>query len=413
MSSDTVIKVDHVSKAYTIWSSPSARLHGPILGQIGQFPLLPLGTRKLCQRLSHESFKNFFALKDVSLEIRRGESFGIIGKNGSGKSTLLQIIAGILTPTSGSVTVDGKVAALLELGSGFNPDFTGRENVYVNASILGLTKAEIDERIDDIAEFADIGEFMDQPVKLYSSGMFVRLAFAVQVCVRPSVLIIDEALAVGDAAFQRKCFRRLDELHELGLTILFVSHDLNAVTNLCTTALLLEQGRCIESGSPARVCDLYQKLLFGENTAGAPVIYGDGHAAFTNIWFENGRGESISSVSSGAEFSYCYTIRFGCGVADPVFGLRIKTIQGVVLSSTNTFMMGKTTGRYEAGDTITVRWKLCLPLSPGHYFFSCGCSYPDADRFLCRQVDTVKLLVTGSFHDVGLTDAVRDVAIAR
>src|SRR6266404_2115449 len=218
MSSDAVITLDNVSKAYTIWSSPSARLHGPILGQIGQLPLLPLGTRKLCQRLSHESFKNFYALKGISLEIYKGESFGIIGKNGSGKSTLLQIIAGILTPTSGAVTVNGKVAALLELGSGFNPEFTGRENVYMNASVLGLKKAQIDARFEEIARFAEIDEFIDQPVKTYSSGMMVRLAFAATTSVDAEILLIDEALAVGDVFFRQKCYKHLENLRRKGVT---------------------------------------------------------------------------------------------------------------------------------------------------------------------------------------------------
>jgi len=351
-------------------------------------------------------------LKNISLSVRKGETIGIIGRNGSGKSTLLQIMAGTLMPTQGEVAVDGRVAALLELGSGFNPEFTGRENVYLNASILGLKKPEIDARFDEIAAFADIGDFIDQPTKIYSSGMLVRLAFAVQVCVHPSVLIIDEALAVGDAAFQRKCFRRLEELHELALTIVFVSHDLNAVTNLCTTALLLEHGECLGSGPASQICDLYQKLLFGENTSGAPLIYGDGKAAFTKIWFEN-NGVSVSTIPSGSEFTYCCSLRFSAAIKDPVFGLRIKNVQGVVVSSTNTFMMGRRTGDFEAGESVTVKWKLLLPLGPGHYFFSCGCSYPDEDRFLCRQVDSIKLLVTGSFHDVGIANVVRDLTLVK
>src|SRR5579862_1545669 len=195
MSSETVIEIAEVSKAYTIWSSPSARLHGPLLGEIGQMPFLPRGARDWCATHSRNSFKNFFALKGISLSVKRGESLGIIGRNGSGKSTLLQIIAGTLMPTEGNVTTAGKVGALLELGSGFNPEFTGRENVYMHAAIRGMTRAETDEKFEEIAAFADIGDFIDQPTKTYSSGMQVRLAFAASVCVEPEVLIVDEALS--------------------------------------------------------------------------------------------------------------------------------------------------------------------------------------------------------------------------
>ncbi|MGA2138721.1 MAG: ABC transporter ATP-binding protein, partial [Verrucomicrobiia bacterium] len=191
MSNEPAIKVENLSKAYTIWESPAARLHGPILGQIGQVPFLPSGTRKLCMRLSHEAFKYFFALRGVSFEVRRGESVGIIGLNGSGKSTLLQIIAGTLEPTEGRVKVTGRVAALLELGSGFNAEFTGRENVYLYASILGLSRSEIESRFQSIADFAEIGEFIEQPVKTYSSGMQMRLAYSVITAVSPDILIVD------------------------------------------------------------------------------------------------------------------------------------------------------------------------------------------------------------------------------
>jgi lipopolysaccharide transport system ATP-binding protein len=216
-----------------------------------------------------EPANEFRALDDVSFEVGRGKAFGIMGQNGSGKSTLLQIISGIMAPTAGSVFVKGKVAALLELGSGFNPEFTGRENVYLNASVLGLSKSEIDDKFDAIADFAEIGEHIELPVKTYSSGMMLRLAFAVQVAIEPEILIIDEALAVGDAKFQVKCFRRLDDLKAKGTTILFVSHATELVKSFCDEAMLLQKGKLVRIGNPNSVASKYYSLLFPDPTLSA------------------------------------------------------------------------------------------------------------------------------------------------
>ena len=267
MSAEVAMRVENVSKGYAIWSSPAARLHGPVLGQLGQIPFLPARLRDFCRRVSHESFRNFYALQDVSFEVRKGESIGIVGRNGAGKSTLLQIIVGTLQPTTGSVEVDGRVGALLELGSGFNPEFTGRENVYLNATILGLRKEEIDEKFDDIAAFADIGEFIEQPVKTYSSGMLVRLAFAVQVQIQPDILVVDEALAVGDTLFQKRCFQQMEKLIANGTTLLFVSHDQEAVRTLTSRAILLKDGRIKAHGNSAEVILEYRRLLHEDETA--------------------------------------------------------------------------------------------------------------------------------------------------
>lgn len=254
MSSDLAISVKNVSKAYTIWKDPTARLKHPLLKLAGEmFPPLRERIDKKLEGLCSD----FHALRDVSFEVKKGESVGIIGRNGSGKSTLLQIIAGTLQPSEGSVTVNGRVAALLELGSGFNPEFTGRENVYLNASILGLTREETEERFADITAFADIGEFIDQPVKTYSSGMSVRLAFAVQSMVDPHILIIDEALSVGDYFFQQKCARRMRELRERGTTLLFVSHDLGSVRDLCQKALYLKTGDIVYWGESEKTISHY------------------------------------------------------------------------------------------------------------------------------------------------------------
>lgn len=252
-----------VSKCYEIYARPIDRLKQTLL------------------RGRRQYYREFWALRDVSFEIRRGESIGIIGRNGSGKSTLLQIIAGTLRPTEGEVEIRGRVAALLELGSGFNPDFTGRENVYLNGAILGLSSEQVDARFDDIAAFADIGDFIQMPVKTYSTGMLVRLAFAVQAVLEPDVLIVDEALSVGDAAFQIKCMKRMHALIDRGVSVILVTHDVNSVRTFCHRAIWLDQGRLMASGDPADVTTGYMRFLFGTSSPDA-----------------GGRREAIQSVAA-------------------------------------------------------------------------------------------------------------------
>lgn len=248
------ISVRGISKCYGIYAKPADRL------------------KQTLWRGKRQFYKEFWALRHISFDVRRGEAVGIIGRNGSGKSTLLQIIAGTLRPTEGEVTVHGRVAALLELGSGFNPDFTGRENVYLNGAILGLSRQEIDARFDAIAEFAEIGSFLEQPIKTYSTGMVVRLAFAVQVQVEPDILIVDEALAVGDAAFQIKCMKRMRHLIERGTSIVLVSHDVSAVRMFCPRALWLDQGRLVQAGGTHNVTSGYMRFLFGDGTVSAEEV---------------------------------------------------------------------------------------------------------------------------------------------
>jgi lipopolysaccharide transport system ATP-binding protein len=250
-TSPIAIRVQGVSKCFQIYQTPFDRLKQFVIPRL----------QSLFRLATKHYFREFWALKEVSFEIRKGETIAIIGRNGSGKSTLLQIICGTLSPSSGSVEMNGRVAALLELGSGFNPEFTGRENVYMNASILGLTEKEIDSRFDDIAAFADIGEFIEQPVKTYSSGMFVRLAFAVNLMSNPDIMIVDEALAVGDMNFQAKCMTALTRIQERGATVLFVSHDVGAVKSLCSRGIYLEQGSVKAVGNAPDVAEQYIKEM--------------------------------------------------------------------------------------------------------------------------------------------------------
>jgi len=257
MSSDIAIHVEGLSKCYYVYDRPQDRLKQFFL------PRLQRATG-FHQR---QYYREFWALRDIDLTVRKGEAIGILGRNGSGKSTLLQIITGTLSPTTGTVTTRGRVAALLELGSGFNPEFTGRENVFLNGALLGLSQREVEERFDDIAGFADIGSHLDQPVKTYSSGMLVRLAFALQVQVEPDILIVDEALAVGDWLFQKRCFQRLEKLTAQGTTLLFVSHDQESVRTLTSRALLLNRGATVSWGGSSDVVRHYRRLLHNEETA--------------------------------------------------------------------------------------------------------------------------------------------------
>ncbi len=262
MSSAPLIAAQDLTKAYRMWAEPSQRLLSPFY--TGMAGYLPDAVGAALRRKAAAGYRDFFALQDVSFEVRRGEAVGIIGRNGAGKSTLLQLIAGTLQPSAGTVRVNGRVAALLELGAGFNPDFTGRENVFLSGAVLGLPKAEVEARFGEIAAFADIGDFIEQPVKTYSSGMMMRLAFAVSTCVDPDILIVDEALSVGDAPFQAKCFRRLRQLIDQGVSLLFVSHDLGTVRSICSRALWLKAGKSEMWGEAKQVAKEYEKFCWQE-----------------------------------------------------------------------------------------------------------------------------------------------------
>ncbi|MBQ0720512.1 MAG: ABC transporter ATP-binding protein [Gammaproteobacteria bacterium] len=276
-SDEVAIRVQGLSKCYQIYDNPRDRLKQFIVPRL----------RRLFRRPPKQYFREFWALNDVSFDVKKGETVGIIGRNGSGKSTLLQMICGTLHPTSGSIQTNGRIAALLELGSGFNPEFTGRDNVYMNASVLGLSTEEIDSRFDDIAAFADIGEFIEQPVKTYSSGMMLRLAFAVIAHVDADILVVDEALAVGDAFFTQKCMRYLRNFMKTG-TVLFVSHDTGAVVNLCSEAILLNRGLVAKSGIPKDVIEHYLATLYESNQVTDGAVTDDPSTALS---LEQGSGE--------------------------------------------------------------------------------------------------------------------------
>jgi len=404
MSSDPAIAVRQVSKCYPIYEKPHHRLLQGLFRQRRTF------------------YREFWALRDVSFEVAGGETVGIVGRNGSGKSTLLQIIAGTLAPTQGNACVTGSIAALLELGSGFNPDFTGRENVYLNASLLGLKRDDIDNRFDDIAAFAGIGDFLDQPLRVYSSGMAVRLAFSVAINVRPSVLIVDEALAVGDEAFQRKCYARIHDFRDHGGTILFVSHSGTAVVELCDRALVLDSGEKIFEGEPKKAIAHYQKLIYApadrapriraeiqgiqflQESAPGPestlptdrtlgedknnedvseffdpnllpkstVEYARCGAAIQNPQILTPEGRQVNVLVTGRDYVYVYEIHF----TEPAIGVRcgamFKTMGGFELGGLITHGPGAGVDYIPAGSVYQARFPFRCLLLPGVYFLNSG-----------------------------------------
>lgn len=398
-SEDVAIRVSGIGKCYHLYDKPQDRLRQSIYPRFQRW----FGREARCY--AHE----FWALRDVSFEVKRGETIGIIGRNGSGKSTLLQIICGTLAPTYGHVKTNGRVAALLELGAGFNPEFTGRENVYMSGALLGVSKREMDERFDDIAEFADIGDFIEQPIKIYSSGMFVRLAFAVQTAIDPEVLIVDEALAVGDAAFTAKCMRRMRQLVDGGTTILFVSHDMGSVRQLCSSAVWLDHGKIVTIGSALETSSAYLEYSYGETiranrkedvssnslTRVLPACSQgksdlDGKTMKRSLigqrddlvrWGDGGiRLEEIvvsgpAVVGPGIfEYGKILDVKLRAKVSVPNvlkdygFGIAFRTPKGLDAITSTTIEAGCSMPTVSAGDEISVRFSLKNILASGDYF---------------------------------------------
>jgi lipopolysaccharide transport system ATP-binding protein len=340
--------------------------------------------------------REFTALRDVSFEIKKGETVGIIGRNGSGKSTLLQLVCGILKPTSGEVQINGRISALLELGSGFNPEFTGHENIYFQGAIMGIPKKEMDAQFDQIAAFADIGEFIDQPVRIYSSGMYVRLAFATAIHSTPDILIIDEALSVGDEPFQRKCFERIRQFREQGGTIIYVSHNMASVVELCDHALLLEQGKLTATGNPKLVTARYLKNLNRPNVISetgnflkpihedaepayfdqtlvpeSTVSYPSLGAQIINPRILSLDGKRVNLLRSGEEYIYAYEAQFNVPANGVRFGMMIKTISGYELGGLTSHPIGEGIS-VKCDTTLSQQFRFRCNLLPGTYFLNAG-----------------------------------------
>ncbi|RWM17990.1 MAG: ABC transporter ATP-binding protein [Mesorhizobium sp.] len=430
MSSEISVRVENLSKCYHIYDRPGDRLKQFIVPRL----------RRHAGSGPRQYFREFWALKDVSLEVKKGETVGIIGRNGSGKSTLLQMICGTLNPTRGQVQTTGRVAALLELGSGFNPEFTGRENIHLNAAILGLSPNEIDASFDDIAAFADIGDFLEQPVKTYSSGMVVRLAFAVQAMINPDILVVDEALAVGDEKFQRKCFARLEELKANGTSILFVSHSAPSIIELCDRALLLDHGTRVIYASPKHAVRAYQKIIYAppedhqrlvEEYLTADCVEGthDGSDA-TNSDLEPAKLDfatfdpglvpetTTSYPSQGAEidsisildlagqvvnilladniYMFQVTGRFQRDFSDVYFGTHIRSVSGVEISGQRHPADGHYIENVRAGSTFKIVYSFRMSLLPGVYFVGGGIWSANEPNCAHRIIDAMMFRVAAS-----------------
>ena len=414
--SNTAIKVDHVTKIYKLYDKPMDRLKES------------LGFSK------ERKYKEHYALSDVSFDVHRGETVGIIGTNGSGKSTILKIITGVLNPTGGNVEIDGRISALLELGAGFNQEYTGLQNVYLNGTMMGFTKEEIDAKLQEILDFADIGDFINQPVKTYSSGMFVRLAFAVAINIEPEILIVDEALSVGDVFFQSKCYHKFEEFKEMGKTILFVSHDLGSIGKYCDRVVLLNKGKKMAEGSPKDMIDLYKKVLVNhfegndEKNESAEALnqakkqegawnnyllqnpnvndYGAKNAEIIDYAIVDDHGLITNNIQKGADFTIKMKVKFHQDIEEPIFAFTIKDLQGTDVTGTNTMYEKINMGKVKAGEEKTVSFTQNMNLQGKNYLLSLGCVGFCENEFEVyhRLYDVCNINVVSDKNTVGFYD---------
>jgi ABC-type polysaccharide/polyol phosphate transport system ATPase subunit len=428
----TAIKLTNVSKRYKVYSAPHHKLKEVLL-------------RGLLRNPRWTYHQEFWAVQGIDLEIRRGETFGIIGRNGSGKTTLLQIIAGILQPTTGSVDVQGRISTLLELGAGFNPDFTGRENVYMNGAIRGMSRREMDKRFGEIEAFADIGAFIDQPVRTYSNGMFVRLAFATAIHLDPDILIIDEVLAVGDEMYRRRCYQKIHEFQNQRKTIVFTSHSLQVVKSLCSRAMLLDKGRIVEIADANRIVHVYNELITanelvyaqkygrsvpesripdddrfqtpsvtGTERGTAEYRYGSGSAEIIRFELLDQEGKSVSAALFGEPYTVRVIAKFHKDVDQPQVGMRITTLTGIAVTGTTTAIEGLSLGPVKSGEELTVEFDFDMKLKPDTYTLSVGVSETVLGGDIVpldRRMDAMVFNVLGSKKPRGLVDLGFDIRI--
>lgn len=404
--SEFAIQVKHLDKMYKLYNKPSDRLRETLGFKV--------------------PVREHYALRDVNFQVERGETVGIIGTNGSGKSTILKIITGVLNPTAGEVKVDGRISALLELGTGFNMEYTGIENVYLNGTMMGFSKEEVDARLQDILDFADIGDFVYQPVKSYSSGMFVRLAFAVAINIDPEILIVDEALSVGDVFFQAKCYRKFEEFKKMGKTILFVSHDLSSISRYCDRVILLNKGVKLEEGSPKQMVDMYKQLLVGQDPAKAEekkeeqkeswsqqfqvnpnmLEYGTKLAEIVDFAVLDDKNRCTNTIEKGSSFRIRMKVVFHQDIQEPIMAYTFKDIKGTEITGTNTLFEKKSVEHSQAGDSCTVTFEQEMFLQGGEYLLSFGCTgYKDGEfTVFHRLYDACNITVVSNKNTVGFYD---------
>lgn len=383
MNTREIIRVEHLSKCYKLFTSNGDRVREAL---------------SLRHKVYH---RNHYALRDISFSVHQGETVGIIGTNGSGKSTLLKILTGVTTASEGNVTIDGRISALLELGAGFNPEYSGRENIYLNGMMMGYTGEQIREKEAEIIAFADIGEFIDQPVKTYSSGMFVRLAFAVAINIDPEILIVDEALSVGDVFFQAKCYKKFEDFKKKGKTILIVSHDLGSISKYCDRVILLNRGVKLGEGEPKEMVDRYKKVLVGldeQTTVDKPTDdmqtaelretnwkqslkmdercdeYGNGKAKIEDFAIVDEDGNITNILSKGKEFSIRMRVRFFEPVESPIYAFAIKDVKGTTITGTNSMYERVDTGSCVPGECYIMEYTQRMTLQGGEYLLSLGCT---------------------------------------
>ena len=424
---DIAINVEHLNKMYKLYDHQKDRVRDA----------LGLTRKKL--------YREHFALHDVSLSVRKGETVGIIGTNGSGKSTMLKIITGVLNPTSGNVEINGRISALLELGAGFNMEFTGIENIYLNGTMIGFSKAEIDEKLQDILDFADIGDFVYQQVKTYSSGMFVRLAFAVAINIDPEILIVDEALSVGDVFFQNKCYHKFEEFKKAGKTILFVSHDLSSISKYCDRVVLLDRGKKIGEGAPKEIIDMYKKVLVHQldpNTDDSKSLnrnprdysgdqggkklwkdrmtlnpsadsYGNGLADIVDFCCIDNSGEITNTIIKGDSFSIRVKCLFHEKISEPIIAVSFKNRMGVEITGTNTMFEKISTGEPEKVDILTATFTQDMSLQGGEYLISLGLvGYRDGEFTVYNRmydifsINCISSKDTTGYYDMGMETTV-------
>ena len=413
--SEVAIRVEHLNKRYKLYAHNRDR----VIDALG------------LSRKPH--YTEHMALSDVDMTIYRGETVGIIGTNGSGKSTILKIITGVLTPTSGVVEVKGRISALLELGAGFNMEYNGIENIYLNGTMIGFTEKEIDEKLDAILEFADIGEYIYQPVKMYSSGMFMRLAFAVAINIDPEILIVDEALAVGDVFFQAKCFHKFEEFKAMGKTVLFVSHDMSSISRYCDRVVLLNQGVKLGEGDPKEMIDIYKQVLVGQYNAddaehtdgeeigdgqqapeetGAVSVnpnaleYGSGKAKIISYDILDDRGHINSTIMKGSRCTLRMKVEFAEHVSAPIFAFTIKNKYGVEITGTNTMFEKAFLEPVEAGEIKEITFTQDMDLQGGEYLISLGVTGYEGQDFTVyhRLYDVMNMTVVSDKNTVGYYD---------